>query len=171
MDINDFSQIAVRLRPRLIAEITAMLGDTVRAETPDDIVQETLIKLWTIRDRLSTESPLDSLASIIARRRCIDLMRSRHLPEPDFESAADRPDFTSLSALEAIIAKENELEGDAILSQLPPLQQSILRMRHIEGLEIDEISRITGSSPGAVRTNISRARHTVKLLFIKSNIS
>ena len=54
-----------------------------------------------------------------------------------------------------------------IIDRLPALQQTILRMRHIEGLEIDEIVAITGSNPEAVRMNLSRARKKVKELFLK----
>ena len=54
-----------------------------------------------------------------------------------------------------------------IIDRLPDLQQSILRMKHIDGFEIDEIAEITGSRPESVRMNLSRARKKVKEMFFK----
>jgi RNA polymerase sigma-70 factor (ECF subfamily) len=56
-----------------------------------------------------------------------------------------------------------------IIDQLPGLQQAVLRMKHIDGLEIDEIAAITGSAPEAIRMNLSRARKKVKEIFFKNN--
>lgn len=157
--------MALRLRHRLVADISAMLGDESRAETAEDIVQETLIKLWNIRDRLSATSSVDALALTIARRRCIDLLRGNKGVKTPIDTF-DAPDSSTLSALEAIIEDENAARADRILSQLPPVQQAILRMRHIDGLDIAEIARITGATPNAVRVNLSRARHSVRSIFM-----
>jgi RNA polymerase sigma-70 factor (ECF subfamily) len=40
-------------------------------------------------------------------------------------------------------------------------------MRHLDGLEIGEIAALTGSTPEAVRVNLSRARKRVRELFMK----
>ena len=53
------------------------------------------------------------------------------------------------------------------MEQLPGLQQTILRMKHVDGFEVKEIAELTGSSPEAVRVNLSRARKKVKELFLK----
>jgi len=54
-----------------------------------------------------------------------------------------------------------------IIDQLPEIQQNILRMKHIDGFEIEEIVGITGSKPEAVRMNLSRARKKVRDVFFK----
>jgi RNA polymerase sigma-70 factor (ECF subfamily) len=54
---------------------------------------------------------------------------------------------------------------DELLRQLPARQQQLLRMRHIDGLEIDEMARVLQSTPGSVRTALSRARHAAAALF------
>ncbi|MCD8185461.1 MAG: sigma-70 region 4 domain-containing protein [Rikenellaceae bacterium] len=55
-----------------------------------------------------------------------------------------------------------------IVDALPELQQAVLRMRHIDELEVQEIAQLTGSNPEAVRMNLSRARRKVKEIFLKS---
>ena len=42
-------------------------------------------------------------------------------------------------------------------------------MKHIEGFEVEEIARMTGSTPVAVRTNLSRARKKVREQFMIHN--
>ena len=56
-----------------------------------------------------------------------------------------------------------------LISTLPDLQQSILKMKHIDGFEVEEIARITGSTAIAVRTNLSRARKKVREQFMRRN--
>ena len=56
-----------------------------------------------------------------------------------------------------------------MIATLPDLQQSILKMKHIEGMEVEEIARLTGSNPIAVRTNLSRARKKVREQFMRRN--
>ena len=56
-----------------------------------------------------------------------------------------------------------------LIDRLPGLQQAVLRMKHLDGLEVEEISEITGTSPDAVRMNLSRARKWIKKEFLKLN--
>jgi RNA polymerase sigma-70 factor (ECF subfamily) len=55
-----------------------------------------------------------------------------------------------------------------IMEQLPDLQRMIIRLKDIEGYEINEIVQITHASPDAIRMNLSRARKKVKELFMKN---
>ena len=65
-----------------------------------------------------------------------------------------------------LVEEENMQEILEVIGTLPDLQQSILRMKHLEGFEVEEIARLTGSTPVAVRTNLSRARKRVKEQFM-----
>jgi RNA polymerase sigma-70 factor (ECF subfamily) len=49
-----------------------------------------------------------------------------------------------------------------LIEALPTMQQTILRLRHVEGMEYSEIARITGSSEEAVRKALSRARLAIR---------
>ena len=41
-----------------------------------------------------------------------------------------------------------------LINKLPGLQQTILRMKHVDGFEVEEIAGLTGSTPEAVRMNL-----------------
>ena len=55
----------------------------------------------------------------------------------------------------------------SVIEGLPPLQQTILRLRHMEGMELRDIAALTGSSEVAVRKALSRARQAVRLQYMK----
>ena len=57
----------------------------------------------------------------------------------------------------------------AIVESLPSMQQTILRLRHIEGMEMSDIAEMTGSNEVALRKVLSRARQAVRLQFLKQN--
>lgn len=80
----------------------------------------------------------------------------------------DAPDHCDLAFTEEkLIVMEERTEIDEIIASLPSAQQALLKMKHVEGLEVNEISRITGSSPGAIRVTLSRTRHQIKELFMQ----
>ena len=57
----------------------------------------------------------------------------------------------------------------AIVESLPSMQQTILRLRHMEGMEMSDIAEITGSNEVAVRKALSRARQAVRMQFLKQD--
>lgn len=63
--------------------------------------------------------------------------------------------------------KDDAAQVMKIIEQLPSLQQAILKMRHVDDLDMDEIAELTGSSIEAVRVTLSRGRKRVRELFLK----
>lgn len=161
MEQHDFERQARAVRPRITAIALRVLAD---AEEAEDVAQETLLKMWSLRDRLDEYRSFEGLAVVIARNRCLDIVRRQgrlHQVPLDDVDAADH----NLNPEEAVIDSECEDEADTILSMLPMGQQVVLRMKHVEGLEVEEIARLTGSTPNAIRVTLSRARHRVLQLF------
>ena len=152
------------MRPALLKMATHYMEDTDEAE---DVVQETLIKLWFLRERLSLYRSIDALAMIITRNLCINLKRRKHLTTVSLDEGW---------MIEGESGPEQKLMDDEkgkelleLIDTLPNLQQAILKMKHIEGFEVEEIARLTGSTVIAVRTNLSRARKKVREQFMRRN--
>lgn len=150
----DFESLVTRLRPRLLATATCILG---REDEAADAVQDTLIKLWCFKDRLDEYSSPEAPAAVILRRVCISALRSRK-------------QSVELSIAEQIAAKpyEDAIEPELLkaIDSLPPMEQAVLRMRHLEDMETDEIATLVGSTPVAVRTALSRARKKVRDIYL-----
>lgn len=157
MKAQEFPEEAKRLRPGLIAIAANILDNRDEAE---DIVQDVLLKLWTICPQL--RRPVDSLASVVTRNMARSYLRSRKLS-------------SSISEME-ICCQEENMETDQPLDYimkciegLPTYQQLVIRLRHIEGMEYSSIADITGSNEAAVRKAISRARQTIRNRYWKED--
>ena len=149
------------LRPALLRTALKVLSDDDLAE---DVAQDTLLKLWDMRDRLHKYQSVDTLAMIIARNKCLDIVRQRgrviNVSLDDFDATAPM-----LSPVDEMIDAEADDEADEILAQLPENQRFVLKMKHIDGMEVDEIASVTGSTPNAIRVTLSRARKRVLEIF------
>ena len=164
MEAKRFEIEAKRMRPALLRLAMHYTEDTDEAE---DIIQDVLLKLWFLRERLDDYRSIDALAVVITKHLCINRKRSRHLDTVALEEGLD---IGMEDSPERILIKEERMEELlALISTLPNLQQAILRMKHIEGFEVEEIARLTGSTPVAVRTNLSRARKKVREQFLMRN--
>ena len=164
MEQHRFEIEAKRMRPSLLRMAMHYMGDTDEAE---DAVQETLIKLWILREKLSQYRNIDALGMVIIKHLCINLRRGKRLDTVSLEEGLTIE--SEAGPERKLISEERMKELLELISTLPDLQQSILRMKHIEGLEVEEIARITGSTTTAVRTNLSRARKNVREQFIRRN--
>ena len=152
------------MRPALLRMATHYTEDTDEAE---DVVQETLLKLWFLRDRLSQYRNVEALALVITKHLCINRKRGKHLVTVSLEEGLTI--IGEQSPERRLMDEERMQELLKLIATLPDLQQSILKMKHIEGMEVEEIARLTGSTPIAVRTNLSRARKKVREQFMKRN--
>ena len=148
---KDEYEIAMqRLRPVLIAEATRYMGNADEAE---DMAQDALLKLWQMCDQL--KSPVDGLARVLVRNICLDSIRRRK-PREGIESlppAAGSNEKEEHERIERMMA---------IVEDLPDAPQTILRLRHMEGMEMKDIARLLHMEEAAVRKALSRARQAVR---------
>ena len=140
---------------------------TEDADEAEDVIQEVLLKLWFLRDRLDAYRSVDALAIVITKHLCLNRKRSVQAEKVSLEEGMeivceDTPEQT-------LIREERMDELLELIAGLPNLQQAILRMKHVEGFEVEEIARMTGSTPIAIRTNLSRARKKVREQFLRRN--
>lgn len=154
MTADEFQKEATSIRPRLAAEARRYLSSPDEAE---DVVQDALLRLWDMREKL--RSPMAQLAIVTVRHLCVD--RLRKSPQTTSAENIRLPDNNddNHEAVERMMK---------IISTLPETQQTILRMRHIEGLEMASIATLTGMSEAAIRQVLSRARRAVREKYMKT---
>ena len=103
---------------------------------------------------------------MLVRNQCVSLLRKqRHAVALPAAIASDG--FSVGVATDS--TGENLDRLMAIVESLPSMQQTILRLRHIEGMEMSDIAEMTGSNEVALRKVLSRARQAVRLQFLKQN--
>jgi len=134
------------------------------AEDAEDAVQETLLRLWQMRDRLDTISKPAAFAIQTVKNICIDHLRTAKI----LTTADDFLPNVNMETPYAAVERQNTLDLiSKIIANLPELQRIVIRMRDVEGYELQEIAEITGSQVNAVTVNLSRARKKVREIMFK----
>ena len=150
MTTEEFKLEAATIRLQLANQARRYLGDADEAE---DVVQDALLRLWLMHSQL--EVPMERMAAVVVRNLCIDHLR-RQKPRETVEQLADAAQPAADERIDRVLA---------IIDTLPPLQQTILRLRHMEGMEMADIAELIGSTEVAVRKTLSRARKKVRELY------
>lgn len=148
MTTEAFQQQAGELRKQLVSIAHKYMGNTDEAE---DIAQDAMVKLWLMREQLTL--PIAGMASIVTRNLCIDALRKKH-QTIDIAQLPDEADFSDDGEQIEQLMK--------VIDSLPSTQRTILRMRHLQGMEMREIALVLGSTEVAVRKTLSRARKVVR---------
>ena len=152
MTQEEYKEEARRLWPRLLQTARRYLNE----DDAEDTVQDVLLRLWQMVDTL--RMPIDALATVLVRNFCVDRLR-RQKPSLALTASYEQADETETDErIERVLA---------MIDTLPTLQQTILRLRHIEGMGMKEIAELTGSSEVAIRKTLSRARQTLKQQYEK----
>lgn len=154
MTQEEFMEEARRVRPQLLLVARRYLGD----DDAEDVVQDALLRLWQMVGEV--RRPMDALASVLTRNLCISQLRRQRCP-----SGLSEENITSEDSDYA--DDERLLRMLAIIETLPSLQQTILRLRHIDGMEMKDIATLIGSNEVAIRKALSRARQTVRIQYLK----
>ena len=169
MTAEEFKQEADALLPDLTHLAQGYLHNKEDAE---DIAQDVLLKLWAMLHEL--RRPMAPLARILTHNLSIDHQRrQRHLLEFDSTQATtDKLSKISDNAASANPQDEMIERMMHIIEQLPPQQQLVLRLRHINKMSFSEIAQLTGFTEANVRQILCRARQGVRNQYIKTlNIS
>ena len=161
MEQKEFETLIRRIRPRLHSEALRHLLDSDEAE---DVTQEAVLKLWAMRQELDKYRSVEALAIVMTKRIALTRKRTSIIPLSDKQEIEIRETGTPETA---IISREEEDRLLKMMSTLPDAQQTVLRMKHLDGLETSEIAHIIGCSEEAVRQNLSRARRRIMQMFIK----
>lgn len=163
MNASEFEILARGLRPRLLRTVRPMLPP----DDAEDIVQDTMLKMWSIRNQLGEYRSVEALGTTIARRLALNELRDRH---PERYAALEEVVDSTPSPEELMIAHQHGQEVDKVLAALPDAMSTLLKLRHIEGYDNATIAAMLGSSEGAVRTALSRARRRVAEIFARSGL-
>lgn len=153
MEQRDFEQMAHQWRKRAYDTGLALGATTDEAE---DIAQDTLLKLWNLRDELERYRSVDALAVIVAKHLTIDM--HRHNRTVALEALPDHLSIADNRTDAAIISRDEERQIAGRLARLPSRQHAVLVMRQVEHRSYDEIAALLGIEASSAKVLLSRAR-------------
>jgi len=143
----------------VLAELARHLRAYVRrrlASRPDeveDLVQETLIAVHNQRHTYDPAQPLTAWVHAIARYKLIDFLRQHGRQERLFEPLDEDNELLAQVDDEAEQARR---DVGQLLARLPDRHRLPIQHVKIEGLSVEEASRLTGMSPSAIKIGVHR---------------
>ncbi|MDN3634612.1 RNA polymerase sigma factor [Neolewinella lacunae] len=120
----------------------------------DDVLQNTLIKVYRHLDRFREESKLSTWLYRIATNEALAWLRSQQRRERRISS--EDPALTAGRTLRAdpfFDGDAAQLELQKALAALPDKQRAVFLLRYYDELPYAEISQITGTSEGALKAS------------------
>lgn len=164
MERKEFCTLAQQLRADILSLSRRFLREESEAE---DNVQDTLLRLWTIREKLDEVRSVQALTYAICKNLCISKLRKKRIIPMELN---DEIRFISAHDSEWMLEeKENAEWLEDNIAGLPASQMQILRMSQHDGLENSEIAEVLGISEVTVRTALCKARKNLLERLIKRN--
>ena len=138
---------------------------TLNREEAEDVVQDTLIKVWNNRENWQQLDSIEAYSLTIARNLSLDRIKKMDNNNDSLDDAKnERLDQTSTPS-EKMILKDKVDIVKKLIDELPEKQRCCLQLRDIEGKAYKDIAHILNITEEQVKVNIFRARQTVKQRF------
>lgn len=154
-----FTRIAGRLR----ATARRMVDDDADV---DDVLQESFVKLWNKRDRLTDERAIEGTAMVTVRNTSLDALRRAEVRRHD--TLDDNPAAAATRADDNTVASvaETYREVTALIdSRLSERDRRILYLRDRDGWDFEDIAEEFGLPQTSVRVIVSRSRKIIRELY------
>ena len=131
---------------------------TLSSQEAEDVVQEVIIKLWNMRDRLDDVDNLGAFAMRMTRNLALDRQRMRANHTESLDVAMERPQAEDTRS----DAQEQVETIRTMMQLLPEKQRSAMQLRDFEGYSYKEIAEMLAMTEDQVKVNIFRARQFIK---------
>ena len=169
-DVGAYNQLVNRFKDRLLNFIYRFVNDLDLAE---DLVQDTLLKLYTHKDSYQEIAKfstwLYTIAANLARTELRKKKRRKTFSVTEL-SREDREFIIASSDVdpsEDLFSQNFEKSVQQALAELPDDFKTIIILRDIQELSYDEISKIVDVPLGTVKSRINRGRVKLQQLLKK----
>lgn len=144
---------------------------TLNNAEAEDVVQETLIKVWNRRSQWEEIESIEAFALTVCRNLSLDKIKRMGNDHDSLDdSTHDSPDSSSSSnPEEQTMARDQVALVRQLIDRLPEKQRSVIQLRDIEGKSYREIANIMCISEEQVKVNLYRARQTIKKKFSETD--
>ena len=132
------------------------LGDF---HTAEEITQDTFLKAYQKLSTLRDPARFPGWLYVIAARCCISWLRQNRLRTESFDSV--KGEMSAQSWTKYADARVREEVHNA-LENLPESERTVLTLYYMAGMTCDEIGQFIGTSCGAIRDRLYRARIRLK---------
>ena len=140
---------------------------TLNRTEAEDVVQDTLIKVWSKRDYWPEIDSIEAFCLTICRNMALDRLKKKDNDHESLESK-NTPEPSATSDPYKLMMRKDRVETvRKLVNTLPEKQRSCMQLRDFEGKSYKEVAEILGITEEQVKVNIFRARQTIKQQFIQ----
>lgn len=165
MHTISFREDILPLKDKLFRLALRITFDRAEAE---DIVQDTLIRVWNKREEWQQMDSIEAYCLTIARNLAID--RSQKMKSQNLELTPETQEMPDAKMPDQLMEQNEQLSIiHRLINELPEKQRSILQLRDIEGKNYKEIAVILGLTEEQVKVNLFRARQRIRLKYNEIN--
>lgn len=165
-DEQAFEELIERHQGAVIGTVAKMLGNASDAE---DIAQQVFIRLWKSAPRYQPSAKFTTFLFTITRNLVFNESRRRSrkkeysIDEREDDFHLQTVDGQTASPDDAMLHDELQSAVDAAIAGLPEKQRLAVILRRYEKMPYDEISRVLELSIPAVKSQLFRARNTLRV--------
>lgn len=152
-DEGAFRILVEKYKDLLLGTAYLMLKDR---QSADEVVQETVIKMWENLPSLRNSSSLKPWLMRILVNEANRQFRKKSIPTVSLEYVSEIPD-DDYDIDELLIQEENHQMLREALSSLSPEQREVIVLRYFSDLTVPEIAAAISIPEGTVKSRLSRA--------------
>ncbi len=140
---------------------------TLNTAEAEDIVQETLIKVWNKRDSWDQIDNIEAFCFTVCRNLSLDSIKRHDNQNKTLDDKGSDQIDTSNDPFRQTFVNDQMDMVRQIVDSLPEKQRSCIQLRDFEGKTYKDIALILGITEEQVKVNIFRARQAIKQRYEK----
>lgn len=134
---------------------------TLDSAEAEDIVQDTMIRVWNKRDEWSQFNSIEAFCLTVARNLAID--RSQKSDAQNIELTIETQEMSDGSTPERQLEQNEQMNlVRKLINELPEKQRTIIQLRDIEEKSYKEIADVMQLTEDQIKVNLFRARQRIK---------
>ncbi len=135
---------------------------TLNHQEAEDIVQDTLVKVWSRRESLEEIESIEAYSMTICRNLALDHLKKHENMNLSLDGMVlEKPDIED-DPLQKLAQQDNIDRIRNLMNAMPEKQRTCMQLRDFEGKSYKEIANILDISEEQVKINIFRARKNIK---------
>lgn len=143
---------------------------TLNPAEAEDVVQETMVKVWNRRDNWGTIDNIENFCLTICRNLALDKTRHMGNQTLSLETEMEPSDNSHHANPEEQVIQQDRIRlVRQLIDHLPEKQRSCMQLRDMEGKSYKDIATILQITEEQVKINIFRARQTIREQFKKAD--
>jgi RNA polymerase sigma-70 factor, ECF subfamily len=148
-----FAVLVTRYLPRVTQFCLRFVGQMAAAQ---ELAQEIFLEVWLKRDRYRSQGKFTVFLFVMARSRCLNLVRDEGRRDRREQVTQDGVPGTP-SQLDVLLEQERQRQVQAALLGLSVKLREALLLRFDQGLDYPDVARILGCSESTTRSRVRLA--------------